>query len=875
MRHFYTTITLLLLVSSTMFAQQQHSNVELLSQLRYNENLSDIWGYENEGNEYALIGLNNAFSIVDITDATNPVEVDRIGGPRSIWRDVKTWDHYAYVTNETGEGCLIVDLQYLPDSTVTYNFTGEGTGNFNTAHNVFIDELGIMYIIGYSPAGGCLMYDLNEDPTKPKFVGRYDAAYVHDLYARDNILYTSEGGNGEQVIVDIQDKSNPIILGKVSTYGYTHNCWISDDAKTMYTTDETGGTWVVSWDITDPTDIKELDKWQSSPGQGVVPHNTFVFGDFLLTSYYTDGVTITNVKDPANMIQVGNYDTSPNSGGGTSGCWGVYPYLPSGNVIASDGSEGLFVLKPEYKDAAYLNGLVVDIETGDPIFDAIAKIEGENFTSDLGGIFKYGGANEETFNITVTKFGYDVITLENVKITPGETTEVKFELTQQAKVYNITGNLFDAEDSEKLSEGSVVFTVGDTQIEYQAVNGKFEIDSIYIGKYNVKIGSWGYLPIEMELNVAQTNQELNLYLNKGIYDDFSLDYGWTNENNRDAGSWELATPIKYSGYGIDFSLGNDVDTDSGDKCYITGNTELFDFVTGTSILQSPVFDMSQMENPYINFYSYIVNYAYNGYDGESKVEFKLTNGDAEIVVHTDELASVTGDQWNFHNYALKDQIELTETMQFSVTANGSPRVILDSGFDFFQVIDSATVSVAANSIVNDDDVGVVAENSVDNSFNIAENDTVACESAQYYIISYNRNNFSDVSIEEGVLSFSVNNFSADGDYEITYGVNCGNTDNKVATVLITIGDIVGIDEIAQNKFQLSPNPASNAIFVEGLDVSINSINYKLYDVSGQLMASDVLDNSSKINLKQFNSGVYFVKFYAGNKIHSINKIIKK
>ncbi len=36
--------------------------------------------------------------------------------------EIKTYGHYAYATNETGNGLLIIDLQYLPDSVKQYQF---------------------------------------------------------------------------------------------------------------------------------------------------------------------------------------------------------------------------------------------------------------------------------------------------------------------------------------------------------------------------------------------------------------------------------------------------------------------------------------------------------------------------------------------------------------------------------------------------------------------------------------------------------------------------------------------------------------------------------------------------------------------------------
>jgi len=508
MKFFNTLTALILLLSSIVSTQGQNNNIELLGQLKYEVSLNDIWGYETEGKEYALVGLYDALSIVDVTDAENPVEVDKISGPRSTWRDIKTFDHYAYVTHDFTDGddpvgCLIVDLQYLPDSTVTYYFTGDSDENFSTAHNVFIDELGILYIIGADNSeGGCLMYDLNEDPTQPKFVGKYDEAYVHDAYVRDNILYTSESNTGQLAIVDIKDKSNPTVLGSATSYGITHNCWLSDDAKTLYTTDETGGTWIVSWDISDPADIKELHRWQSSPGEGVIPHNTFVRGDFLITSYYTDGVTITNVKDPSIMVQVGNYDTSPEAGGGFNGCWGVYPYLPSTNIIASDIEEGLFILKPTYTDAAYLNGVVVDAESGDPVFDAAITIDNLTIISDLNGEFSHGNTGQETFSIIVSKFGYETDTLTDIKLTLNEITELRVELTQKPRIYNIVANLIDAEDNSKVNNGIAILNIEDINFDYKLESGELTIDSLYVGDYTATFGAWGYIPVEVKFSAA-------------------------------------------------------------------------------------------------------------------------------------------------------------------------------------------------------------------------------------------------------------------------------------------------------------------------------------------------------------------------------------
>ena len=53
---------------------------------------SDIWGWhDGGGNEYALVGLKDGFSVVDISNPSNPIEKIYIPDINSTWRDIKTW----------------------------------------------------------------------------------------------------------------------------------------------------------------------------------------------------------------------------------------------------------------------------------------------------------------------------------------------------------------------------------------------------------------------------------------------------------------------------------------------------------------------------------------------------------------------------------------------------------------------------------------------------------------------------------------------------------------------------------------------------------------------------------------------------------------
>ena len=54
--------------------------------------LNDIWGWvDSAGNEYAIVGMNDGTSIIDLSDPLSPQEVLFVPGMNSIWRDIKTF----------------------------------------------------------------------------------------------------------------------------------------------------------------------------------------------------------------------------------------------------------------------------------------------------------------------------------------------------------------------------------------------------------------------------------------------------------------------------------------------------------------------------------------------------------------------------------------------------------------------------------------------------------------------------------------------------------------------------------------------------------------------------------------------------------------
>ena len=344
----FTKLIIFILLFPVFLLSQSSLNMVQIGNLSYNQDLNDVWGYVDlNGNEHALVGCANGFSYVDVSNPSNPQEVFFISGSNSVWRDLKTWGKYAYVTTEAEDGLLIVDLTDLSGQTYTY-----WTDQFMRAHNIYIDENGFAYIFGSQdgPTDGAIILDLNDDPMNPSVAGLFDAYYLHDGMVRGDTLWGAAVYEGVLTAVDVSDKANPVILGSSPTScNFTHNAWVSDDGNYVFTTDEQSDCNVGAYDVSNISDIQEIDliqSWNNDNGFPVIPHNTHVLGDYLVTSYYTSGVTVIDASDPFNMNEIAYYDTSPDyEGGEFEGCWGAYPFLPSGLILATDQQTGLHILE--------------------------------------------------------------------------------------------------------------------------------------------------------------------------------------------------------------------------------------------------------------------------------------------------------------------------------------------------------------------------------------------------------------------------------------------------------------------------------------------------------------------------------------------------
>lgn len=317
---------------------------------------NEVWGYARGGREYAIIGTTMGTHIFDVTDPAMSEEVEFIEGaatgPQIVHRDYHDFEDHLYMVSDEGASTLqIADLSFLPDSAPVVYDSNE---LFARCHNIFIDSSSArMYL-----CGGPLQFAVYslEELAEPELLIHAPSdvpfwsniGYVHDAFVRGDTAYLNTEWRG-LFVVDFSDLSDVRMIGSLDSYtqsGYNHSGWLMQDAPYYAMADETHGMDLKIVDVSDMENLTVTDTIGSDVHEFSIVHNALYRDDLLFVSHYVDGLYVFECSDPAHPQLAGVFDTSdePHVNNWYRGCWGVYPFLPSGNVLVSDMQTGLWVL---------------------------------------------------------------------------------------------------------------------------------------------------------------------------------------------------------------------------------------------------------------------------------------------------------------------------------------------------------------------------------------------------------------------------------------------------------------------------------------------------------------------------------------------------
>ena len=333
---------------------------------------NDSWGWTDPdtGKEYALVCLTTGTAFVDITDPSNPLFLGRLpsASVNSPWRDVKTYNNYAFVVSEApGHGMQVFDLTKLrtvinPPETFVADALYTG---FGSAHNIVINEdSGFAYAVGSDTFFGGPHFINIQNPVSPVEAGGYsNDSYSHDAqvityngpdsdYSGREILIGSN--ENEVVIIDVTDKDFPSQISVIaySNIGYTHQGWFTENMEYFLLGDETdeinfgGNTRTIVFDLTDlDNPVFHMDYFGPTVA---IDHNGYVVGHTFYIANYAAGLRMVDISaiDSGVMTETGFFDTYPaDDDTDFNGAWNVYPYFESGNILISDIQGGMFIVK--------------------------------------------------------------------------------------------------------------------------------------------------------------------------------------------------------------------------------------------------------------------------------------------------------------------------------------------------------------------------------------------------------------------------------------------------------------------------------------------------------------------------------------------------
>ncbi len=290
--------------------------------------------------------------LVEFSDPQNPQVVTiNIRDIRGDCRDIDFYENFlvcGLVRADDRRRVLIYDISDWKNPKLVSTVQ---SSDYGTVHNVFVaGKVCFLPTIGRGQ-GELFMLDLT-DPANPVSFGPVEfeetaPTNVHDVTVIGNRLYAAAWDTGFWII-DFENLENPqqlsykLIAQHVYGRGASHNIWPSPDGTLAFTGDEAPGEPIRIFDISDPSNIRQLGQYS----HGNVPHNVVVDGAFGYVAYYTDGVRVFEYSNPQEPREVAAFDPY----GGRSrfphpfdGFWDVYPF--GKYVLASDMRSGLWILE--------------------------------------------------------------------------------------------------------------------------------------------------------------------------------------------------------------------------------------------------------------------------------------------------------------------------------------------------------------------------------------------------------------------------------------------------------------------------------------------------------------------------------------------------
>jgi hypothetical protein len=334
-----------------------------------------------------------------------------------------------------------------------------------------------------------------------------------------------------------------------------------------------------------------------------------------------------------------------------------------------------------------MNGATITVNTPD---DRV------NTTTDATGTFKTGYVNPGDYVVTISKPGFVTQTIP-FTFTRAVATEINVTLAPESTA-DVTGVVTDAETGNPIPSATVILT--SPSQNFSAVtdaSGQFMLNCIAAANYTATAGAWGYLPKSAQPN---SNGTYSIALERGYYDDFQLDLGWTTSAVSPTGLWELGEPAGTQYQGSPANTDFDVNSDNNDQCYVTGNgggdAGSDDVDNGSVTLTTPAMKLSGGKAK-LSFYYWFFNNGGQGTSPNDKFTVSVISSGQTVTIFTE---TVSSSQWRYSGeIELSNYVPLSDDVRIQfVASDDQPGHLVEAAVDVFRVVPTAVSAVVEPDI---------------------------------------------------------------------------------------------------------------------------------------------------------------------------------
>ncbi|HEY3243255.1 MAG TPA: choice-of-anchor B family protein [Phycisphaerae bacterium] len=620
------------------------------------------WGYVSpSGREYAIMGFSHGTAFVEVTNPSNAQIRAIAPGPVSLWRDLKTYQHYCYAVSEGGSGIQVMDLDNIDaGGVIVVGSVTTPSGTTTSTHTVAVNEAsGYLYRCGGGGFLGVRIYSL-ANPANPTYVTtalttRYTheaqiVSYTSGPYAGKEIAFccTENTSGGGAAGINILDVTNKASIVQLASYAYpnalfSHQGWLSTDRHYFYLDDEfdeaqlgiPSTTHVIDvLNLASPTQVATF-----STGSTAIDHNLYTLGNLIFESNYRSGLRVFDSSaDQLHPTQIAWFDTyPPDDIASYNALWSNYPYLPSGIILGGDIEKGLFVwrLGLALLAISYPNGLPQFIDPpGASVLVSIAPQNGGSVQPGTEKLHYNAGAGD-----------------------------VEVDLLP------VSGDLYQA-----VFPSLPCSTVVSYYFSAQASNGDTVRD-----------------PMTAPIGTYQTTVAAGEVIH--FFDDMETDMGWTVGalgDNATAGIWVRVDPVGSA------AQPEDDHTAAGTMCWVTGQNvpnspaSAGDVDGGKTTLLTPITDLSAMGDATISYWRWYSNNTGSLTSLDDTFVIDISNNGGGSWVNVETLGPGGGIDnlggWRFHKFRVADYVPQTSQMRMRFVASDMGAVSnVEAAIDDFKV----------------------------------------------------------------------------------------------------------------------------------------------------------------------------------------------